>query len=153
VSRRTGVGLFRLFGFGWTASLLLVAAVGLVLLVGWLRNDPGRNPPPTGYPEAACATFHHLARATESLAAGELATVSAQIGLADRSLAGLPAWEPGRGLEDLLASLLATLLLATTAPSETRLETAQNLVADGRAAFAERRYGFACGLSSPSPSS
>jgi hypothetical protein len=145
--------LFRLFGFGWAATLLLLAAVGLVLLVGWLGNDPGRNPPPPGYPQAACATFHHLATATEALAADDLATVGAEIALADRSLASLPTWEPGHGIEDLLASLLGTLLQASTAPSDTRLETAQSLVIDGRAAFAERRYGFDCSASSPSASS
>jgi hypothetical protein len=120
-----------------------------VLLVGWLRNDPGRNPPPAGYPPAACTAFGHLASATDALAAGDLPTVSAEISRADESLASLPAWEPGRGLEDLFASLLATLLQATTAPNDTSLETAQNLVADGRAALAERRYGFDCGVASP----
>ncbi|MDP9292892.1 MAG: hypothetical protein M3O90_00475, partial [Actinomycetota bacterium] len=85
--------------------------------------------------------------------ADDLATVGAEIALADRSLASLPTWEPGRGIEDLLASLLGTLLQASTAPSATRLETAQNLVTDGRAALAERRYGFDCGVSSPSASS
>ena len=74
-----------------------------------------------------------------------------KISRADGSLASLPAWEPGRAFEDLLASLLATLLQATTAPSDGSLETARNLVADVRAALAERRYGFDCGPASPSP--
>jgi hypothetical protein len=122
-----------------------------VLLVGWLRNDAGRNPPPAGYAEAACAAFAHLSAGTDALADGDPATVNAEISSADSSLASLPAWEPGRAFEDLLASLLATLLQATTAPSDGSLETARNLVADVRAALAERRYGFDCGVASPSP--
>ena len=122
-----------------------------MLVVGWLRNDPGRNPPPPGYPEAACAAFAHLSAATDALADGDLATVNAEISRADGSLASLPAWEPGRAFEDVLASLLATLLQATTAPTDGSLETARNLVADVRAALAERRYGFDCGPASPSP--
>lgn len=126
--------------------------VGLILLVGWLRNDPGRNPPPNGYAEAACAVFGHLAAGTDALADEDLATVTAEIGQADESLTRLPAWEPGHGFEDLLGSLLATLLDATTAgPNDARLETAQNLVAGGSADLAQRRYGFDCGASTPSP--
>jgi hypothetical protein len=126
--------------------------VGLVLLIGWVRNDPGRNPAPAGYPPAACAAFRELTAATDALAAGDLAAVRAHISRADDSLASLPAWEPGRGFEDLLASLLATLLDATTADSSgARLEVVQSLVASGRAALAERRYGFDCGVSTGSP--
>ena len=134
-------------------TLLLLAAVALVILFGWLRDDPGRNPPPTGYPPAACEAFRELTAATDALAADDLLTVNAAITRADRSLAKLPSWEPGRGFEDLLASLLATLLDATTAgPSDTRLQTAQELVASGHAALAERRYGFDCGAPSVSTS-
>lgn len=96
--------------------------------------------------------FNHLAAGTDALADDDLATVTAEIARADDS-ATLPAWEPGHGFEDLLASLLATLLDATTAgPSDARLETAQNLVAVGSADIAQRRYGFDCGGSTPSPS-
>ena len=127
--------------------------VGIVLLVGLVRNDPGRNPPPPGYAEAACAAYSHLAAGTDALADGDLPTVAAEIGRADDSLTTLPAWEPGHGFEDLLASLLATLLDATTAgPSDARLETAQNLVAVGSADIAQRRYGFDCGPATPSSS-
>jgi len=136
------------------ATLLLLAVVGIVLLVGWLRTDPGRNPPPPGYAEAACAAFGHLATGTDALADDDLATVTTEIGRADDSLTTLPAWEPGHGFEDLLASLLATLLDATTpGPSDARLETAQDLVAVGSADIAQRRYGFDCGPATPSPSS
>jgi hypothetical protein len=84
--------------------------------------------------------FRELTAATGALATGDLAAVRADISRADDSLASLSAWEPGRGFEDLLASLLATLLDVTTAgPSGARLEVAQNLVASGRAALAERR--------------
>ncbi|MDQ2933599.1 MAG: hypothetical protein M3R49_01220 [Chloroflexota bacterium] len=135
-----------------TATLVLLAVVGLVLLIGWLRNDPGRSPPPAGYPPAACAAFRELTAATDAFAAGDLAAVSADISRADGSVASLPAWEPGRDFEALLASLLVTLLDATTAgPSDARLEVAQNLVANGRTMLAERRYGFDCGVSSGSP--
>lgn len=134
-------------------TLLLLAAVGLVILFGWLRDDPGRNPPPAGYPLAACGAFRELTAATDALAADDPATVNAAITRADQSLAKLPSWEPGRGFEDLLASLLGTLLDATTAaPSDARLETAQELVASGHAALVQRRYGFDCGAPSASAS-
>lgn len=123
-----------------------------MLLVGWLRNDPGRNPPPLGYPDAACAAFSDLAAGTDALAGEDLATVNAEISRADQALARLPAWEPGHGFEDLLATLLATLLDASTAaPSDARLKTAQSLVAAGSADLVQRRYGFDCGASTPSP--
>ncbi len=132
-------------------TLLLLAGVGLVILFGWLRDDPGRDPPPAGYPPAACGAFRELTAATDALAADDLATVKAAIARADDSLAELPSWEPGRGFEDLLASLLATLLDATTAaPSDARLETAQELVSSGHVALVERRYGFDCGAPSAS---
>lgn len=140
--------------------------MGVAVLVSWLLSDPGRNPPPSGYAETACAAFERLEAATGRLGA---AVGAAERDDGDAALAAtdaaerealegsrisseLPEWGPGEPLTEVMASLIVANLNGVTAirsgtPELARneLEVAEELVGNGRSALHERRFGFSCG--------
>jgi hypothetical protein len=63
-------------------------------------------------------------------------------------LVGLPDWEPGRSLNELLGSQIITLSNGAAAlesgPAEEDLEVARTADAEGRDALSDGRYGFTC---------
>ena len=67
---RRGVGIFRFAGWGWGFTIALVLFVGAIVLVGYLRDDPGRNPAPAGYATAVCAAVEELSEGTRALERG-----------------------------------------------------------------------------------
>ena len=146
--RPDGVGLFRLAGWGWGFTIALFLVVGSVMLIGYLRDDPGRNPAPAAYRVAVCDAFAELSAGTEAL---ELGSPTATIRHCvkprwprsrptwippDSALAGLPDWEPGRSLNELLGSQIITLSNGAAAlesgPAEEDLEVARTADAQGR---------------------
>lgn len=155
---RPGVGLFRLAAWSWGVTGALVIGIALLLVVGAIRNDPERNPPPPGYESAVCQAFGGLSAGTNALARavdhrGDVNVKSLAIGEARRrleaahaALADLPAWPPGERLEELLAGLIISLANGTDARDAEAVENAVELVDAGRAQLAEGRYGFDCGV-------
>lgn len=164
--RRRGVGVFGCVTWGWAVTLALLVVVLLTVAVGWWINDPGRNPAPAAYPEAACGAFARLQTATDQLRVGVVAArdgdragADGAAGAAERAALAasdisseLPEWGPGEPLNQLLASLIVATLNGADAlverdldAAEEELAAAQELVASGRRAFDERRFGFACG--------
>lgn len=156
-----GVGLFRLAGWGWGLTIALALVVSAIVLVGYLREDPGRNPAPAAYRTAVCTAFDELsagARALErGVAAGDDATtqraaaaeVEGHVAAADEALIDLPAWEPGRSFDELIGSQIITLTNGAAALAEGQaadqdLEIALEVDAIGREQLTDGRYGFEC---------
>lgn len=156
-----GVGLFRLAGWGWGFTIALALLVGAVVLVGYLREDPARNPAPAAYRTAVCAAFDELGAATRALQAGvaadddataqraAAAEVEAHVAAADEALIDLPEWEPGRSLDELIGSQIITLTngaaaLADGEGADRDLEIALEVDAIGREQLTDGRYGFDC---------
>ena len=152
--------MFRLAGWGWGFTIALFLVVGGVLLVGYLRDDPGRNPAPTTYRAAVCAAFTELSAATEALERGvadrddpearaRAATeIERRVDAANAALTDLPEWTPGRSLDELLGALIITLTNGAGAlesgPAEEDLASAREQDAQGRVQLSDGRYGFSC---------
>jgi hypothetical protein len=157
-----GVGVFRLAGWGWGFTIALAVLVGAIVLVGYLREDPGRNPAPAAYRTAVCAAFDELSAATRELQGGveaaeggvnagaaSAAAVERHVAAADEALTDLPEWEPGRSLDELIGSQIITLtngaaVLAEGNPADIDLEVALEVDAIGREQLTDGRYGFDC---------
>jgi len=157
--QRQGVGVFRFAGCGWGVTIALFVLVGIVMLIGYLRDDPGRNPAPAAYRTAVCAAFDELSRGTRALERGEglestadreaaAAQVQGHVEAANDRLAGLPVWEPGRSLDELIGSQIITLSNGAEALTEGSaaddLDIAIGSDAVGREQLASGRYGFTC---------
>lgn len=146
------------------AALLFI---GIVIAIGALRSDPARNPPPAAYVPAACEAFVRLSAAADHLAAavaargdGELdvagderAAGEAEAVAANEAIRALPPWPPGEPFDELLASLIITVVPALDELDGAdpdlgeighRSAVADQLVAEGRAVLDEERYGFGC---------
>ena len=157
--QHVGVGLFRFAGCGLGLTIALVLGVGVIVLIGYLRDDPERNPAPVAYRTAVCAAFEQLSEGTRTLGRGvadddpAVRAVAAReierhVAAADDALTDLPIWEPGRSLDELLGSQIITLTnaaatLADEAPADD-LEIALEVDATARAQLASGRYGFDC---------
>lgn len=157
---RSGVGIFRLAGWGWGFTIALVLVVGGLALFGSLRDDPGRNPAPAAYRVAICEAFAELSAGTRALEKGvadsddpaarsRAATeVQRHVAAANDALTDLPAWEPGRSLDQLLGSQIITLTNGASSLAEgsadADLQTALGVDEIGREQLAGDRYGFAC---------
>lgn len=153
------MGLFRFAGCGLGLTMALVLVVGVVTLVGYLRDDPGRNPAPDAYRTAVCAAFDQLGQGTRSLERGveaddaagrEMAALAVErhVAAANDALTDLPAWEPGRSLDELLGSQIITLTngaasLADGAAAQD-LAIALEFETGGREQLSTGRYGFDC---------
>jgi hypothetical protein len=158
--RPPGVGLFRMAGWGWGLSVALVVLVGLVIVIGVLRDDPGRNPAPAAYRTAVCDASVELSAGTDALEQGVAsrnvvgqregaeAEIGERISAAVQALEGLPEWVPGRSLDELLGVQIITLTNGAGAlesgPAEQDLETARNVDAQIRDQLGDGRYGFTC---------
>lgn len=151
-----GVGVFRIAGWGWAVTIALALLVGIVIVVGYLRDDPGRNPAPAGYAPAVCAAASELAAGTAALESGverrapDVArVVEERVDGAVDALTDLPEWIPGRALDELLGAQIITLTNGAAA-----LAADDDRVADDARAAAEidreiaaqldGRYGFDC---------
>ena len=159
--RPDAVGVFRLAGWGWGLSIALFLLVGLVVAVGYLRDDPGRNPAPDAYVASVCAAAEETAAGATALAAGidvrgdavarqeARLAVLARVDAANEALADLPDWSPGRPLNELLASQIITLTNGAEAldggPADEDLEASRATRADLEEQLASGRYGFTCG--------
>lgn len=155
-----GVGLFRLAGWGWGLTLALSLLVGVIVVVGFLREDPGRNPAPAAYRTAVCAAFDELSAGTRALERGveanddpdavaaAAAEVERRVAAADGAVTDLPEWEPGRSLDELLGSQIITLTNGAAAlaegEAEQDLEIAVEVDALGREQLSDGRHGFDC---------
>jgi hypothetical protein len=161
-----GVGVFRLAGWGWGVSIALVLLVGVVILVGYLRDDPGRNPAPIAYRTAVCAAVAELGAGAVALergveqrsnqAARDAARreIEARVAAANAALTELPEWTPGRALDELMGAQIITLTNGAAAlesgPVEEDLEAARAVDASAREAVSDGRYGFTCEGGAPS---
>lgn len=155
-----GVGIFRFAGWGWGFTIALVLFVGAVVLVGYLRDDPGRNPAPAGYATAVCGALEELSKGTRALQRGveddhsPAARISAAIDVeghvraANVALTDLPPWEPGRSLDELIGSQLIALtngaLTLRDGLAAEDLEIALQIDANLREQLSNGRYGFDC---------
>lgn len=158
--RPDAVGLFRLAGWGWGFTIALFVMVGSVMLIGYLRDDPGRNPAPADYRTAVCDAFAELSAGTEALGRGVagrddpaqreavMSEITEHVDAAGSALAGLPDWAPGRFLNELLGAQIITLSNGAAAlesgPAEEDLEVARTVDAQGRESLSDGRYGFTC---------
>lgn len=147
-------------GWGWGVSIALVVLVGAVILVGYLRDDPGRNPAPAAYRSAVCAALTDLSAGTVALERGVAkrddaaqreiaqAAIARHISSAVDALDGLPEWIPGRSLDELLGAQIITLTNGAGAlesgPVEADLEAARNAGTLAGEQLADGRYGFTC---------
>lgn len=141
--------VLRLAGWGVGLTLGLAIFVTLVLLVAYLRNDPGRNPVPAGYREAACAAFTELGAGVTALERGDEDEVRERLDAANAAVTDLPSWAPGEPFNELLASLIITLTngadaLAAGENAAEEIESARTLDDAGRRQLAEGAYGFDC---------
>ncbi|MGH2383218.1 MAG: hypothetical protein ACRDG7_18625 [Candidatus Limnocylindria bacterium] len=160
---REGIGVFRFAGCGLGVTIALVLLVGVVVLVGYLRDDPERNPAPAAYRTAICAAFGELDEGTRALERGveesggsdaraaAATEVEDHLAAANDALTDLPVWEPGRSLDELIGSLIITLTNGAVALAEESaesagedLESAREVGAFAREELAEGRYGFDC---------
>ena len=156
-----GVGLFRLAGWGWGVSIALAVFVGAIVLVGYLREDPGGNPAPAAYRTAVCTAFDELSAATHALERGVEAgddpeeraaagaDVERHVAAADEALTDLPEWQPGRSLNELIGSQIITLTngaaaLAEGEAADEDLEIAVEVDRLGREQLTDGRYLFDC---------
>lgn len=158
--RPPGVGLFRLAGWGWGVTIALAILVGAVIVIGYLRDDPGRNPAPAAYRTAVCAAFEELSAGTDALERGVAVRddpaarqeaeleINARVAAAVEALDGLPEWVPGRSLDELLGAQIITLTNGAGAlesgPAEQDLAAARTVDAQAREHLADGRYGFTC---------
>ncbi len=158
-ARPPGVGVFRFAGCGLGATIALVLLVGLVLGLGYLRDDPGRNPAPPGYQAAVCTAFDQLSdgvgalrQGVEAVAASDREAaareVEGRVEDANATLADLPTWEPGRSFDELLGSQIITLTNGAVAladgTADEDLRIAREVDEIGREQLASGRYGFDC---------
>jgi hypothetical protein len=157
---RRGVGLFRFAGWGWGFTIALALFVGAVVLVGYLRDDPGRNPVPAGYVTGVCGASEELREGTRALQRGveaadsPSARISAAIDIeghvraANVALTDLPLWEPGRSLDELIGSQLIALtngaLTVRDGLAAEDLEIALQIDANLEEQLSDGRYGFDC---------
>jgi hypothetical protein len=155
-----GVGVFRLAGWGWGFTIALALLVTTVIAVGYLRDDPGRNPAPAAYVTAVCTAADELHAGVDALALGVDARdepaardaaaleVESRVAAAGDALADLPEWTPGRSLNNLLAAQIITLTNGASAledgPVEADLETARGTDADIAEQLDSGGYGFDC---------
>ena len=155
-----GVGVFRLAGWGWGVTIALALLVGAVVVIGYVRDDPGRNPAPAAYIEAVCAATAELAAGTVALEEGievqgdrvprqeAQREINGRVAAANDALSGLPEWLPGRTLDELLGAQIITLTNGAAAlesgPVEQDLESAQVVDAQLREQLDAGRYGFTC---------
>ena len=155
-----GVGVFRLAGWGWGFTIALALLIGAVILIGYLRDDPGRNPAPAAYVTAVCAAAAELHAGLDALPRGIESRddptardaardeVTAHVGAASEALAQLPEWPPGRSLNQLLAAQIITLTNGAAAleegPVEEDLEAARGTDGDIAEQLGWGRYGFDC---------
>lgn len=158
--RPPGVGLFRLAGWGLGVTIAVALFIGVLLLVGYLRDDPGRNPAPAAYRVAICTAAEELAMATEALAAGvadrddrearaaSVAEVETRVASANDAIDGLPPWNPGRSLDELIGGQIIALTNGAGAlesgPVEEDLASAQAQRAEVSRQLSDGRYGFTC---------
>ena len=158
--RPDGVGLFRLAGWGWGFTIALIVVVGSVMLIGYLRDDPDRNPAPAAYQVAVCDAFAELHAGTDALERGvadrddpalrdaAMAEIRERVDAAGAALADLPDWPPGRFLNEMLGSQIITLSNGAAAlesgPAEEDLEVARTVDKEGSESLADGRYGFTC---------
>ena len=158
--RSDGVGVYRLAGWGWGFTIALVLVVGSVMLIGYLRDDPDRNPAPAAYQIAVCDAFAELSAGTDALERGvanrddpaqreaAMTEIAAHVDRAGSAVAGLPEWAPGRSLNELLGAQIITLSNGAAAlesgPAQEDLEVARTVDKEGSEALADGRYGFIC---------
>ncbi len=161
---RRGIGVFRFAGCGWRVTIFVAALVGVIVLIGYLRGDPERNPAPAGYADAVCAAFGELSAGTDALERGvegpahrgarETAAhdVEQHIAAANRAITDLPRWDPGAPLEELLGSQIITLTNAAAdlpdGGAGADLDIARDVDATATEHLASGRYGFDCPTSS-----
>ena len=159
--RPDGVGVFRLAGWGWGFTIALALIVGALMLIGYLRDDPGRNPAPAGYRDAVCDASAELSNGTAALERGVAdrdaaaerdaarAAIEEHVANAVAALAGLPEWTPGRSLDELLGAQIITLSNGAAAlesgPIEDDLEAARTVDVQLRDQLSDGSYGFTCG--------
>ncbi len=158
--RPPGVGLFRLAGWGWGVTIALGLLVGAVIVIGYLRDDPGRNPAPAAYRIAVCEALAELSAGTDALERGVAvrddpdqreaaeAEIDGHVSSAVEALDELPEWAPGRTLDELLGAQIITLTNGAAAlesgPAEEDLAAARTVDAQAREQLADGRYGFTC---------
>lgn len=155
-----GVGVFRLAGWGWGVTIALAMLVGLVIVVGYLRDDPNRNPAPAGYRSAVCAAFAELSAGTDALERGVARRddaaerraaqreIDGHVAAANDALTDLPEWTPGRSLDELLGAQIINLTNGAAAldsgPVEEDLEAARFTDDQALEQLSSGRYGFSC---------
>lgn len=155
-----GVGVFRLAGWGWGLTIALALLVGLIIVVGYLRDDPGRNPAPAAYRSAVCAAYAALSAGTDALERGipvrgdraqreeAQREINGNVAAANEALTDLPEWTPGRSLDELLGAQIITLTNGATAldsgPADEDLAAAQIIDQQAGEQLSSGRYGFTC---------
>ena len=158
--RQDGVGVFRLAGWGWGFTIALFLIVGALMVIGYLRDDPGRNPAPAGYRDAVCEAWAELSAGTEALERGVAngagteernaarAEIEEHVANAVAALDGLPVWTPGRSLDEQLGAQIITLSNGAAAlesgPAEEDLQAARTVDLQLGEQLSDGSYGFDC---------